>query len=367
MTTIRVLHVAPTVFGEAGLFGGGERYPLELARATARLDGVACGLVTFGPRPGSWPDPSGLQIRVLRPMTHLGRHPAHPVAPALVGVLGDADVVHTHHLRSAPTRVVALAARARRRHVVVTDHGLEGGDWFGLLPRLFDRLLAVSAYSASLLDVPATRTRIVYGGADPSLFAPHPGERREGVLFVGRVTPHKGIDRLVRALPRGTRLTVAGTTGHDRGPPERDYADHLRALANGRDVLFAGKVDDAELTALYRRAAVVAVPSVDVTCYGRAVAPSELLGLTTLEAMASGTPVVASRLGGLPEVVADGVTGYLVEPGSVDELRDRLEELLTDTRRAESMGANGRQAVLQRFTWDACARRCVEAYRELVR
>jgi glycosyltransferase involved in cell wall biosynthesis len=68
----------------------------------------------------------------------------------------------------------------------------------------------------------------------------------------------------------------------------------------------------------------------------------------------------------LPEVVADGETGFLVEPGDVDGLRRRLELLLGDDGLAAEMGAAARQAVLDRFTWEACARRCLDAYAELV-
>ena len=82
--------------------------------------------------------------------------------------------------------------------------------------------------------------------------------------------------------------------------------------------------------------------------------------------MASATPVVASRLGGLPEVVEDGVTGFLVEPGNVAELRARLAEVLGDRRFAERLGRNARERVLETFTWDACAERCLAAYSELV-
>ncbi len=110
----------------------------------------------------------------------------------------------------------------------------------------------------------------------------------------------------------------------------------------------------------------VVLPSVEVTCYGRLMQSSELLGLSLLEAMASGTPVVASRLGGVPEIVEDGVSGYLVDPADPADLRHDLALLLGDPRRARRMGDNGRALVCERFTWDACARRCVEAYLELV-
>jgi glycosyltransferase involved in cell wall biosynthesis len=362
---MRILHVAPTRFGDDGLYGGGERYPLELARATAGIPGVHCELLTFGRQPARYLDHTGLGVRVLATRRHRGGHPAHPIAPRLITSLGDADIIHAHHLRSTPSRVAGVVGRIRGRATVVTDHGLGGGDWFGLLPHLFDRLLAVSHYSASLLDFPPAKTTVVYGGADPGRFAPVTGEPRSGVLAVGRLTPHKGFDRLIAALPRGATLTIAGTAGHDATPPERDYPEHLRHLAGGHDVRFVGGVDDAALPALYRSAAVVAVPSVDVTCYGRTVTVSELLGLVAIEAMASATPVVASRLGGLAEIVVDGETGFLVEPGDSEELGARLDQLLSEPQLARRMGQAGRRAALEHYTWDACARRCLDAYLQL--
>jgi glycosyltransferase involved in cell wall biosynthesis len=82
--------------------------------------------------------------------------------------------------------------------------------------------------------------------------------------------------------------------------------------------------------------------------------------------MASGTPVICSRIGGLPEIVADGVTGFLVEPGNVEELQEHISMLLTDNALADRMGRAARESVLERFTWDKCAERCLESYAELV-
>jgi glycosyltransferase involved in cell wall biosynthesis len=359
---MRVIHVAPSVFGPGGLYGGGERYPLELARALA--DEVDCELVTFGPRPGRWRT-GGLRVRVLRPLTWLHGHPAQPVAPLLPAALTRAEVVHTHHFRSVPTRMSALTARIVGAGTAVTDHGLPGRTLGGLVYGLFDRFLAVSRFSAGVLGAPAARTQVIYGGADTRRFAPAPGTDRDGILFVGRLTPHKGVDRLVRALPAGVALRIAGSSGHDPRPPERDYPALLRRLAQGRDVTFLGPVPESALAGLYRRAAVLAFPSVDRTCYGRHVPVSELLGLAALEAMASGTPVVASRTGGLTEVVADGETGFLVPPGDTKALADCLARLTSDRRLAARLGANARDLVVQRFTWRACAERCLAAYETL--
>lgn len=360
---MRVIHVAPSVFGPDGLYGGGERYPLELARALA--DQVDCELVTFGPRPATWRADGGLRVRVLRPVTWLRGHPAQPVAPLLPAALTRAQVVHAHHFRSVPTRMSAVTARVLGAGTAVTDHGLLGRTWGGLVHRLFDRFLAVSRCSAELLGAPPARTQVIYGGADTRRFTPVPGADRDGVLFVGRLTPHKGIDRLIRALPAGAGLRIAGSAGHDPRPPERDYPALLHRLAQDHDVTFLGPVPDADLPGLYRRAAVLALPSVDRTCYGRHVPVSELLGLVALEAMASGTPVVASRIGGLAEVVVDGETGFLVPPGDTEALAEGLARLLSDRRLAARLGANARDLVVQRFTWRACAERCLAAYETL--
>ena len=362
---MRVVQVAPTPFGPGGLLGGGERYPLELSRALARE--IDCELVTFGSRPRRAVDSTGLRVRMIRAPRYLHGHPAHPLAPGLIGALAGAQVIHTHHLRSTPSRLAAVVGRVRGQRLAVTDHGLQGSDWGGVLPALFDRFLTVSAYSARELKAPPGRTSVIYGGADTTRFAPDRNSTRAGVLFVGRLTPHKGVDRLIAALPHGTRLTIAGSSGHDPRPPERDYPLLLRRLAEGRDVDFRGPVPDEVLPELYRRAAVLVLPSVHRTCYGREIRVSELLGLAVLEAMASGTPVVASRLGGLVEVVQHGVTGYLVEPGDVDELRERLAELLADPALAARLGRNARELALDRFTWEACAERCLAAYAEILK
>ena len=320
--------------------------------------------MTFGPTKRA-DDVDGLRVMVIRARGHLRHHPAHPIAPVPVAAIRRVDVVHLHHLHSAPGRLAALVANAVGTRTAVTDHGLAGRDVVGLASRLFDAYLPVSRYAADLSGAPSNRTTVVYGGADPQRFCPG-SEVRSGVLYVGRLTPHKGVDRLIAALPEDVTLTIAGTGGHDREPPERDYVQHLRLLAGIQDVRFLGAVPDRELPVLYRRAAVVAVPSVHRTVYGKDVPVSELLGLTTLEAMASGTPVVASNVGGLAELVVDGVTGHLTTPGDVDELRTRLVRLITDAAHGRRLGWAARRRVLEQFTWDACARRCLGVYEALI-
>src|SRR5438105_5414249 len=231
---MRVTHVVPTPFGRAGLFGGGERYPLELARALASR--VECELITFGRWPRVESEPNGLRIRTLKAMGWMGGHPANPFAPGLPAALAGAQVVNTHHMRSLPSRMAALSTLTTRATLAVTDHGLQGSNWAGLLPKLFDVFLTVSAYSALELCAAPARTRVIYGGADPRRYSPEPWQSRHGVLFVGRLTPHKGVDRLLQALPPGAAARIVGTFGHDPRLPERHYPNLLRRLARDREV-----------------------------------------------------------------------------------------------------------------------------------
>jgi len=356
-----IAHVVPTPFGGSGLYGGGERFPLELCRALSRH--VPCRMITFGSQPMRARE-DDLEIIVLRTILRLKGHPVHPIARGLAAELRDADIVHTHQTWSAPGALAALLGLSQRKPVVTTDHGL-GASRLRLPARLFERFLLVSHNSAETMKAPRDRTRVILGGVDVDRFHPN-ATARSGVLYAGRITPHKGLDRLIRAVPSGVELRIAGTTGHDTGTPERDYPNLLRDLARGKDVTFCGRVDDDSLAELHRRAQVFVLPSVARTVYDKRVAISELLGLSVLEAMASGTPVVASRIGGLPEVVRHGETGYLVTPGDVEELRYRIEELMGDAAKASRMGLAGRRLALEHYTWEHCARRCLRAYEEVL-
>jgi glycosyltransferase involved in cell wall biosynthesis len=180
---------------------------------------------------------------------------------------------------------------------------------------------------------------------------------------VGRLLPHKGVDWLIRSLPDGARLVVAGRPD----PDAAEYLNLLRSLASERDVRFVLDVTDAEIADLYRSAWAVVLPSLEKDAFGRRRRVPELFGLTPVEAMASGTPAVVSNVASLPELVRDGETGFIVEPGDVASLRETLSRLLNDRSMVEFMGAKGRGEVERRFSWDQVAERCLRAYRELAK
>jgi starch synthase len=96
--------------------------------------------------------------------------------------------------------------------------------------------------------------------------------------------------------------------------------------------------------------------------YGTTQKMPELLGLVMLESMACGTPVVCTDVGGMPEFVEEGVTGFIVPPNDPRALRERINYLLQNPEAALKMGRAGRRAVSEKFTWDVAARRCLAAY-----
>jgi glycosyltransferase involved in cell wall biosynthesis len=157
--------------------------------------------------------------------------------------------------------------------------------------------------------------------------------REPMILFLGRITPQKGLGYLIRAMTKietRCRLVVA-SDGYEL-PRMRALTAKLRLEDR---VSFLGAVDYAAVADLYAKAKVLAVPSVW----------PEPFGLVGPEAMSYGVPVVAFRVGGIPEWLRDGETGFLVEPKNVEELAHRIDLLLKDPALARRLGSQGRIAV----------------------
>jgi glycosyltransferase involved in cell wall biosynthesis len=174
-----------------------------------------------------------------------------------------------------------------------------------------------------------------------------PDGNREGVLFVGRLSPEKGIKYLVEASARYRfPLRVAGD-----GPE----LAMLRSLARS-NVSFLGQLSPKAVLSEMRRAVVVVIPSLWY----------EGLSMVIVEAFASGTPVIASRLGSLAEIVEDGLTGYHVTPGDVDKLGECIQRLLSDTELARRLGRTARQTFIDRFTPQSNLSQLESIYRKAV-
>lgn len=358
MLSLRVVHITPALFGEGGVFGGAERYALELARHMARVTPTT--LVTFGNQPRRLTTPEGLRVLVLGPPWYVRGQRFNPLHSGLSRAVAGADVVHCHQPHTLTAELTALLGRIAGRRVFATDLG--GGGWC-LASRLntagwFHGHLHLSEYSrnhAGHLGRPGAD--VIYGGVDTELFSPDPTVPKEPlVVYVGRLMPHKGVNDLIAALPAGLALELIGRPYHDR------YFTDLKRLAVGKPVTFRHDCDDAEIVRAYRRAICVVLPSVYRDCYGNQTKVPELLGQTLLEAMACGTPAICTAVASMPEVVSDGETGFVVPPNDPVALGAKLELLRDDPVRAATMGANGRRRVLDRFTWSQTVARCLRAY-----
>ncbi|MGA2384878.1 MAG: glycosyltransferase family 4 protein [Gemmatimonadales bacterium] len=351
---MRVLLTSPALFGDDGVYGGGERYATELARAVAARLGAAT-LYAAGRSDEDRRD-GPLTVVVRRPWLHVRRQAHNPFPRGLWRAVAQADVVHCFQQHIVLTSAALAMARVRRIPRFVTDLGGGGWDISGYVDTTAwcTGLLHLSRYAAAAARREAdSRDAVLYGGS--GTVAARPADGRT-VLFVGRLLPHKGADVLVEAAEPGWDVVLCGRSYDPR------YLTDLRALAAGKQVSFLLSASDRQLEGAYARAAVVVVPSVSTDRYGGTTAVTELLGLVAIEAMSRGIPVVASRVASLPEIVDDGVTGLLVPPADATTLREAVRGLLADPIRGAAMGQAARRRVAERFTWSAAAEVAIAAY-----
>ena len=386
------------------IYGGAGVHVDELTRHLRGL--VEFDVRTFG---SASVDEPGWRVRGYSVAHHL-EHADPRLAPVL-GALSrdiamvadpvDADVVHVHtwytHLAGL------LVRRAYGLPLVLTVHSLEplrpwkreqlggGYDVSTWVERTaIDTADAVVAVSQGTredvlrhFDVDAARVHVIHNGIDPDFYRPDPATdalERYGVdpsvpyvLFLGRITRQKGIIHLVRAirhLEPGIGVVLCAGQPDTPQIAEEMAAGVRAAQAERPNVVWIGEMVSREVARqLYSNAGVFCCPSV-----------YEPFGIINLEAAACETPVVASAVGGIPEVVVDGETGLLVpvelsveDPMSpVDpdrferNLAGAINALMADPATRDVMGRAARRRAVERFGWDAIARQTADLYRSLV-
>jgi len=372
----------PHIYGGAGVVVG------QLARALSRL--MAVEVRCFGER--SPAEATGeIALRGYTPWERVGPGRDGPrYAPALETLSialamardpVDANVAHAHTWYAD---MAGLWIRTVHRiPLCVTLHSMEPlrpwkADQLGsgyLLSSWIektsveaaDRVIAVSRQMREDIlahfRVAPERVVVIHNGIDPNQFRPteardvlaRRGVREPYVLFVGRITDQKGIFHLLEAapkLPPGVQVVLCASA-----PDTPEIEARLkRALPGHPNVVWIGEmVPVEEVVQLYSHASVFVCPSV-----------YEPFGLINLEAMACETPVVASAVGGILEVVEDGKTGVLVEPGRPDALVAAIRALLEDPARGRAMGGAGRHRVEAHFSWTSVATRTREVYQDAI-
>ncbi|OGK97311.1 MAG: glycosyl transferase family 1 [Candidatus Rokubacteria bacterium RBG_16_73_20] len=370
----------PHIYGGAGVVVD------QLAHALRRR--MAVEVRCFGERE---PATDGIAVRGYTPWERLRGGPDGPrFAPALetlsIGLAMardpvDADVAHAHTWYAD---MGGLWIRTLHRiPLIVTLHSMEPlrpwkADQLGtgyLLSSWIekaaveaaDRVIAVSTRMREDIlahfGVEPRRVVVVHNGIDPDRFRhteardalDRLGVRPPYALFVGRVTDQKGIFHLLeaaRALPPGVQLVLCASA-----PDTPEIEARLRrAVPDHPNVLWIDAMVPVDtVVQLYSHAAVFVCPSV-----------YEPFGLINLEAMACETPVVASAVGGILEVVEDGVTGLLVPPARPDELAAALRRVLENPELGRRLGRAGRRRVEERFSWASVAERTERVYGEAI-
>jgi glycosyltransferase involved in cell wall biosynthesis len=284
--------------------------------------------------------------------------------------------------------------RERRKHrdlkapLVMNPQGMEEHKTTGVKAMALARLRRLSREAASLADVviatdeatkhevpkhlgvPARRVRVIPNGVDLEEIArltprdtlssafdvvPWASRRRFVFISVGRIEAYKGFVDTAEALRRAAPAfnDTWGWIVVGDGPLKHDLRAQCRDL--GENVLFAGRVSDEALHALYAGADVFVHPT-----------RFEGSSLVTLEAMAHGLPIVASRAGGIPDKVEHGRNGFLVEPGDVEALAQSLVRIAGDATLRKAMGAASRARV-EAFAWPRVAERVLALYDELLK
>lgn len=281
---------------------------------------------------------------------------------------GTPRVITIHHLAKDVVDILRPSAFAR-----IKDLGGETG----ITPLIetkciqrADRIIAISEYTkaklASIYGVSLDKILVIYNGWEEKNFAFSKKAKDEVkdkyniskdnpiLLFVGRVDDkRKGLDILLQAfkivLSRMDAILVVAGSGN-----QKPYKDLSSGLSIANRVVFTGFVDDGTLQKLYSMCDVYVCPS-----------RLEGFGLTLLDAMAAGKPVVATNVGGIPEIAEPGQNGILVQSNNENELALAITQLLGDSSNAKTMGENNRKKVQMHYSWEMAAHKTAAVYAKL--
>jgi len=358
--------------------GGVEHYAERVAQAVADAPGLRAVVITTGRsgRRTTLGTAGGLPEVRLGTWARLSNTPVNPLWPLQLRHWLrrlDADLVHAH----APVPGLADIALAVSGHrpTVLTYHsgsmlkGRPGTDLViagyerRVLPRVFARADALVAVSPVSLAAARPGALSISPGVDLDRFTPGPppSQRPPTVVYAGRMdrtSAWKGVDVLLHAFAAltstvpGARLRLIG--GGDAVPGHRALADRL-GIADRLDL--PGELTGDNLVDALRSAALLVLPS---------RTPAESFGMVLAEAMACGTPVIGSRIGGIPYLVTHRTTGLLVPPDDPTALAHACASLLSDPALSDALGAAGRRHVEQHYAWPELTDRYVRLFRELL-
>ena len=355
----RVLFLSPTYYDEASVIGGSERYVHELATEIGQTHDLR--LVSFGPQRAR--QRIGSYQRYVYRAWHDGVFSIHnPLSLAWWHHLWWADLVHAFQISTLQSDLATVFAQLSRRPFCMTDNG--GGGWFILHKRLPVILrgqqgIGHSRYAAQRLRAKGMSQvhRLPGGVRVPPGAGNWPEEKRAEIVFVGRLLEHKGPHLICEAMRRFPK-TWPGKARIIGRPYDPAYLEKLHHAAEGLPVEFVHDATDAEVALAIRRARVLVAPSISPPNG----AVSELLGITTLEALALGTVPVVSTAGALHEIVELGGVGAVFRENDPEDLARALTAVWDDPPPPSRC-----RAVARRFDWSAVGRLHLALYADLLK
>lgn len=345
------------------VWGGGEQYVLDLCRRLD-ADGHSVAVITRGIE------------AVDAPFRKAGFTPGHlPLGGVfdfisssrlsrVLDNMSEPVVVHVHNFKDADTAVRArrLMADPKKVRIVMTRHlakaaktGRYAEELYGALDALiFVSETAKKEFMSSSPVIDPSKVHVIYNAIVPSPETSAGECRREAgkvvLLYAGRISPEKGLEVLVRTmalLPESICLLVAGQGRSRDVVPLMELA---RALGVDGRIEWLGHVDG--IAALMSTADIGVVPTT----------AKEAFGLTVLEFMSQGVPVVATCNGGPAEIISDGVDGMLVPPSDPDALANAIAMLAAEPELRKRMGAKAAETADVRFSYDNFYRQIIDVY-----
>lgn len=291
----------------------------------------------------------------------------------------EVDLLHTHWI--VPQGLIgAICVHLLRCPHILSVHGTDVniaaesrviGGLTRFVTRNCDKILTNSTYTRNVLisidpsaddkvevipmGVDIEKLRNAQNGNDTKTSgAPH-------ILYIGRLIDWKGLEYLIEAFAivshrvPGVQLVIGG-----EGPEEGKLKQQVEHLGLSESVQFVGFIESQDLSRYYHEAAVFVLPSIQTK------GQTEGLGVVLLEAMACGTPVVGSNVGGIPDIIKDGWNGYLFQERSPTQLAERIILLLENSAIREQFQENGLRTVYENYSWEQVSLKFIRKYERLV-
>ena len=363
---MKVLFVAPYAYPH---IGGAETHINYLSKELSKL-GCKVEILTslYNKKLPKSENINSVLIKRI-PVSHTFYHT--PITPNLFDVLmkEDYDIIHVHYSGPYSPELSSFVSLIRDKPMIITHHGIGYGSglkgflekvyyitlWNFVLSTVKKIIIPTSMY---LDDLKKHRKKciVIPNGVDLKEFVKQKSKNKSKekiVLFVGKLLVYKGLDILLEAMKKvDAKLVIVGHGD------ETYYKKLVKKMRLDNKVMFLKDLERKKLIEIYKRCDVLVLPSIRKT---------EVFGIVLIEGMASGKPVIGSRIGGIPEIIKNGKNGLLVPPEDSDSLIDAINYILNNPKKSKKMGSYGQKLCKLKYDWKVIAKKTFEVYNEVMK